>query len=336
VRVSALTIEHHKAGLFLPRLGLWLDAQRPRPGLVFVSHAHSDHIARHQEVILTDATARLMRLRLGGERVEHRLPFGEPREFNAGGVPFRLTLLPAGHILGSAMAFIEADGESLLYTGDFKLRPGLAAEPCELRPADTLVMETTFGRPNYVLPAEETVWDEIAAFCRAAFADHATPVLLCYSLGKSQEVLRGLELEGFIFALHEQTHRVTRLYEELGVRFPRHEKLDPAAARGKVILWPPGAKQSGALDDAGPLRRAVITGWALDSSCRYRYGVDAAFPISDHADFPGLLRAVESVAPRRVWTLHGFAAEFADALRQRGVDAYALSEPDQLTLALGR
>jgi len=334
--VSALAIEYHKGGLFLPNLGLWLDSHQPRQGPVFVSHAHSDHIARHKQVILTDTTARLMQLRLGGQRTEHVLPFGKAREFNLGKVPFRITLLPAGHILGSAMALIEADGETLLYTGDFKLRTGLAAESCKLRPAETLVMETTFGRPNYEFPPEERVWADVAGFCREAFDDGAAPVLLCYSLGKSQEVLRGLEREGFGFALHEQTWRVTRLYEKLGVCFPAHQKFNPAATGGKVILWPPGAMRSTALQGAGKLRRAVITGWALDSSCRYRYGVDAAFPISDHADYPDLLRTVEQVVPKKVWTVHGYASEFANALRQRGVDALALSEPDQLTLALGR
>ena len=332
---AALTIEYHKGGVFLPKLGLWLDPHLSQTGPVFVSHAHSDHIARHKEVILTAPTAQFMQLRLGPRRREHVLPFGEAREFHPGEVPFRITLLPAGHILGSAMAFIEADGESLLYTGDFKLKPGLAAEPCELRAADTLIMETTFGRPNYVFPPEEAVWAEVAGFCRQALAGNAMPVLLCYTLGKSQEILRGLASEDFEFVLHEQAWRVTRLYEEQGIHLPDYGRFDPGSARGKVIVWPPGAMRSPDLTGLGDLRRAVITGWALDTACRYRYGVDAAFPISDHADFPDLVRTVERVNPRQVWTLHGYASEFADVLRQRGVDATALSEPDQLTLPLG-
>ncbi len=330
-----MAIEYHKGGLFLPRLGLWLDPHEPRPGAVFVSHAHSDHIARHREVILSPPTARLLRLRLGGERREHVLPYGEAREFRPGAVPFRLTLLPAGHILGSAMAFIEAGNESLLYTGDFKLRPGLAAEPCELRTADILVMETTFGRSRYVFPPEATVWREVAQFCRAAMDDGVTPVLLAYSLGKSQEVLCGLADEGFEFVLHEQTHRITRLYQEMGRRFASCHKFEGQPVGERVVLWPPGALRTKLLTATRGLRCAIISGWALDSSCRYRFGVDAAFPISDHADYPGLLEAVQRVTPRKVWTVHGYAAEFADVLRRQGCDALALSEPDQLTLALG-
>jgi DNA ligase-1 len=333
--VSALAIEYHKGGLFLPKLGLWLDPHQAKTGAVFVSHAHSDHTARHGEVILSLPTARLMRLRLGGERQEHVVPFGETREFRLGAVPFRITLLPAGHVFGSAMAWIEADGETLLYTGDFKLRKGLAAEACELRPANTLVMETTFGRPNYVFPPDEVVWEEMGRFCREAFDDDATPVLLAYSLGKSQEVLRGLENEGFEFALHEQAYRITRAYEELGMRFPRYHRFGDESVVGKVVVWPLGAVRSKALHEMGELRRAVISGWALDASCRFRHGVEAAFPLSDHADYPDLLEAVKQVSPGKIWTVHGYASEFADVLRRQGYDALALSEPDQLSLALG-
>src|SRR6185436_6500394 len=112
--------------------------------------------------------------------------------FSDGEVPFQITALPAGHICGSAMALIETEGESLLYTGDFKLRPGLAAELCEPRPADILIMETTFGRPRYRIPAATSVWQQVHQFCRDTIAAGATPVLLGYSLGKSQEILRGL------------------------------------------------------------------------------------------------------------------------------------------------
>ena len=161
--MPALSIEFCRRGACLPQLGLWLDpSQAVRgPERVFVSHAHSDHTARHREVILTEATARLMKARIGGRRLEHVLPFGEPRRFEGDPVPFQITLLPAGHILGSAMALIEAEGESLLYTGDFKLRHSLSAGLCEPRPADVLVMETTFGRPQYRFPPDDAVWSEL-------------------------------------------------------------------------------------------------------------------------------------------------------------------------------
>src|SRR5579871_2726121 len=115
--MSALTIRYVGGGVFLPRLGLWLDPHTAQKGVerVFVSHAHSDHIGAHREVILTEATANLMKTRVSGSRREHRLALRERILFEGGATPFHITLLPAGHIYGSAMALIEAEGESLLY-----------------------------------------------------------------------------------------------------------------------------------------------------------------------------------------------------------------------------
>src|SRR2546428_1384408 len=89
------------------------------------------------------------------------------------------------------------------------------------------------------------------------------------------------------------------------------------------------------LRNLGPIRTAVLTGWAVDPNCRFRCQTDAAFPLSDHADFNELLELVKRVSPKQVFTLHGFAAEFAETLRHLGFDAQALSEEDQLALPLG-
>jgi Cft2 family RNA processing exonuclease len=360
--VSAFSLEYQSGGIHLPRLNLWLDPHRARSGNVFVSHAHADHIAAHREAIMTEPTAWLMRHRLGGKRIERIMPFGQTREFGSGtgGPPvssssesglsktpephgrdardttsFHLTLLPAGHILGSAMAFIEAAGESLLYTGDFKLRPGLAAERCEPRHADYLVMETTFGRPHYAFPPETDVWRELIAFCRTALAEGATPVLFAYSLGKTQELLAGLRDTQLPVALHKESAKLTRIYEHFGQTFPAYEVFDGANGNARVLIAPPQATRSVLFQQIERVRTAGITGWAMDSSCRFRSGTDATFPLSDHADFPSLIEFVKHVAPKKVFTLHGFAAEFARTLRELGFDARALSEQEQLDLPLG-
>ncbi|HMO64595.1 MAG TPA: MBL fold metallo-hydrolase, partial [Verrucomicrobiota bacterium] len=322
--------------VWLPRLGLWLDPHAPQAGpeRVFVSHAHSDHIGDHREVILSEVTARLMAARLPGERVEHRLAFGERREFAGPEGAWHVTLVPAGHIFGSAMAFLEAGGETLLYTGDFKLRPGLSAEPCAPRPADTLVMETTYGRPEYRFPPTADVMAGVVRFCREALDNDETPVLLGYSLGKSQEILRGLSDAGLPLALHPQVARLTRIYEECGQAFPPYGTAADADARGKVIIAPPGANLAALFRRLGPVRQAVLTGWAVNPGSAFRSRADAAFPLSDHADFPDLVEFVRRVAPRRVFTLHGFAADFAAHLRTLGYEAFALSESDQLELSI--
>src|SRR6266567_4137293 len=118
--VSVPQIEFINGNLHLPELNLWLDPHEPQADKVFVSHAHSDHIASHREIILSAPTAKLMRARLAGNWREHVMNFGEARRFENGETAFDLTLLPAGHIFGSAMALVLTEGVSLLYTGDFK------------------------------------------------------------------------------------------------------------------------------------------------------------------------------------------------------------------------
>ncbi len=334
-RVPALEFHYRDSGIYLPHLRVWLDPHRAKQELAFVSHAHSDHTARHREVILTAPTSRFMAARLGGQRTEHLLPFHERKTFRAeGGVEFAITLLPAGHIFGSAMSFIEAAGESLLYTGDFKLRPGRAAELCAPCHADALIMETTFGQPRYVFPPAEDVACDIVRFCHETLAENKTAVLHAYSLGKSQELLAMLHDTGLPLMLHHSVFSMTKLYEEFGHAFPPHENFNATRARGRVIVWPPNASAETLAPAAGPMRRAVITGWALDSGCKYQNRCDAAFPLSDHADYPDLIEFVHQVQPRRVHTLHGFAADFASTLRHLGIDARALSEDEQLELGL--
>jgi DNA ligase-1 len=334
--VSAFAIRFHRGGVYLPGLKLWLDPREPQAGAdrVFISHAHSDHTGLHREVILSKPTSKLMHARIEGAWQEHVLPFGETMEFAEPDNPFQITLLPAGHIFGSAMALIEAEGKSLLYTGDFKLRPGLSAEPCTPRAADILIMETTYGRPEYRFPETNEVLRGITRFCREALDNEETPVLLGYSLGKSQELLCGLSEAGLPIALHGAVHRLTKIYEQFGQKFPAHEKYESSSARGKVLVCPPQVVNTAMLRNLGPIRLAVLTGWAVDANCRYRYQTHAAFPLSDHADFADLLAMVRTVAPKQVYTLHGFAADFAQTLREQGFQAQALSEDEQLTLPL--
>jgi DNA ligase-1 len=326
----------HEGGIFLPALGLWLDPHFPQtgPDRVFVSHAHSDHIDAHREVILSGPTAKLMQARLPGARLEHIVPFREKRTFSHGSRNFDLTLLPAGHIFGSAMSLIEVSGKTLLYTGDFKLRRGLSAEPCEPQHADVLIMETTYGRAQYRFPPTADVIAGVVRFCKQALDNDETPVLLGYSLGKSQELLCSLGDAGLPIMLHGTVYKLTQIYEQFGHCFPPYEAYEAGKASGKVLLCPPSVAGSAMLRKIGRVRVAVLTGWAVDQGCRFRYGADAAFPLSDHADFPDLVEFVKQVQPSKVYTLHGFAADFAQCLRELGFDAQALSEEEQMSLPL--
>jgi len=320
----------HDRGIHLPREDIWLDPSGSRD-FAFISHAHSDHTGRHREVILTEATSLLMRERLGKPKgVEHIVGFRQPVRFR----DFEVELLPAGHVLGSAQCLIRTNTGTVLYTGDFRLRDGPCAEVLEHAQADILIMETTFGLPRYVFPPHDEVVGAIVQFCLSTIESGATPVLLAYSLGKAQEILAALTDTGLEAALHPSVWKMTRVYEHLGVRFPLYTQHSAEAlAANAVLICPPNARAS--FDHIPRRRVAMLSGWAIDPRTIYRMSVDAAFPLSDHADYPDLLRYVEMVNPSRVFTHHGFAKEFARDLRAKGIEAWTLGGTDQLELLLG-
>src|SRR5580698_1583515 len=258
-------------GIFLPELDLWLDPQEERD-TAFVSHAHSDHIGNHREVILSEITAKLMASRLPGERLEHSLPFQSPVQFRGASV----TLLPAGHIFGSAQIHIAMRGETLLYTGDFKLRQGRSAEAIQWLPADTLIMETTYGLPNYRFPPTEQVIAELTKFCLETLEENLVPILLGYSLGKAQELLAALNGTGFRILLHPSVYKMTKIYEGLRQPLPKYFLYDESETAGSVVICPPNANRTRLVQRIKNRRTAILTGWALNPATIHRYQCDAA------------------------------------------------------------
>jgi putative mRNA 3-end processing factor len=310
--------------------GLFLDARRRRP-CGFVSHAHTDHLGRHDRTLATAATAALARHRLGdrarGEVV--RLAYRTPFELGE----LTLELFPAGHVLGSAQIRVTPpSGPAVGYTGDLCLEPTATAERAEVMECDVLVLESTFGLPRYVFPPKEEVLAAVRRFVDEALDDGATPVLLGYSLGKAQEVLRHFGGLGYPCRAHPAIHAVNQVYEQQGVELPNVRELAPEGpGPGEVVVVPPQLARSAAMARVRRRRTAVLTGWALDGARWFR-GVDAAFPLSDHADFPSLVRYAKASGARRVLTLHGHAEPLARALRREGLHADPLAPDAQMEL----
>ncbi len=313
-------------GVHFPAAGLWLDPHEPRP-LAVVSHAHSDHVRRHRRTICTPATADLIRHRHGAVALQP-LDFGTPLRLGS----LRLTLHPAGHVLGSAQALVESGDTRLLYSGDLRLRPSAAAEVADVPEADVLVMETTFGRPRYVFPPEETVVEQMLTFCTRGFAAGQRPVLFAYSLGKAQEAIALLHRHGLSVAAHPSVLAINAIYRRHGADLPDCAAWDGPLAERSVIVCPPQARRNRLFAEERRFRFAVLTGWAMDSGARFRYRCDEAFPLSDHCGYDDLLRYVELTRAKTVHTLHGFSREFATELRRLGVEAFPVGESMQLPL----
>lgn len=331
-RRGVIEVSYQK-GLYLPELDLWLDP-RVAKRRAFVSHAHADHVARHESVLCSETTGVLLR---------HRYRMADARlETAAFHVPilrdgYRIRLLPAGHIAGSAMLHVTrlADGASLLYTGDFKTRRSRTAGNAVFLEAETLVMETTFGLPHYEFPHTPVVERAILDFVRESFAQDATPVLLGYSLGKAQEALALMAEHEIPALLHPAAAAMTRACREAGVEgLPEPHGFTGEVLPGHVIIAPPHALKTKLFTALLPKRTAMLSGWALHSGAKFRYRVDAVFPLSDHADHPGLMDCVRCVNPRRVFTVHGYAREFAAHLRATGIEAWSAAGGDQLEMDL--
>lgn len=321
-------VELRRGGLHLSGTPLWFDASR-KAELSFVSHAHSDHIARHERVIATAATLRLMEHRLGKLKGPLSVPYRRP--FQLG--PLWIELFPAGHVLGSAqIRVIREDGLRVVYTGDLNMAPALTAEPTEIAECDLLVTESTFGHPRYRFPPKEEVLSDVERWIAQVRARGELPVLLGYPLGKSQEVIRHLTDRGYAVRAHRSIHELCGLYEELGTSVGDVRRFEGTLHSEEVGFFPPHAVRGRALGHVGRVRTAVLTGWALDAGVARRYGADEAFCISDHADFPSLMAYAKATGAEEIVCVHGFAEELAQALRAEGLDARKVGALQQLDL----
>lgn len=306
-------------GAFVPAAKIALDSSAPGAACI-ISHAHGDHIPQDANHAYASAeTADLLAIRAPHITVT-RLPWREPtRVGNA-----IVTLLPSGHVLGGALTLLEYDNEALLYTADTKTTPSLTCAPAEFVEADILIVESTFGLPIYHWPDRAELRARISAFANACLAEGTTPVFLAYSLGKGQEMVRILGEAGIPTAVHGATWNLCATYAKHGVTFPQAHPYAAETVEGRALVVPPafrGHPMVTRLD----ARVALVSGWGLLSRARSERDADELIPLSDHADFPGLLDIVARVKPRRIYANHGYADVFAHILKKRGHDALPLA-----------
>ena len=307
-------------GLYIPELDLWLDSTRKKDRSV-ISHAHSDHTARHQRPIVTPNTLLLLRdyLKKADPIV---LPYGEPLEAST----YTVSLHPAGHCLGSAQTLVvsKTTGHRLLYTGDIKTKSSPTNEPAETVQADTLVIESTYGRPEYLFPSQEQTLATATRTLRAWLSRGERPVALGWRLGKAQEMLHHLLADGFEVVAESGIYQAVEAYREAGVEFSGSvSAYNGHWSDGTVALFPPG-KSVQSLREHRNMKTMELTGWAAsDTRHHWRRPADASLPFSDHADFNDLVAYVEAVNPSRVYTVYGFS-ELAAKLRSIGYPAVHL------------
>lgn len=290
-------------GILLPELKIGLDYSGNQADHIFISHAHADHMPRNRKlsVFATRPTAKFMSRRgFTGNVTE--LEFGESFETDNA----RITFYPAGHILGSAMTFIESDEGSVLYTGDYRTPPSPASEGFELPdvPVDQFITEATFSLPIYKWKSHEELGEQIRNFARKTLDDGYTPLFLAYNLGKAQELMWFLKDLNHPMQIHGAGFKLCDVYEEEGFPLDDYESYDRATCEGKILIAPSSAPETGFASNVKKIRTAYCSGWASSEARRTQLTADELIPISDHLDFFELLDLCEKLSPKKVWITH--------------------------------
>lgn len=310
-----------EAGLYCEVGDFHIDPTLKVPRAV-ITHAHGDHAHRGMGHYWAARPARdLMKSRIGREAPLSLLDYGERITLGKATV----SLHPAGHVLGSAQVRIEVDGEVWVVSGDYKRCPDPSCTPFEVVRCDTFVTEATFALPIYQWDAPAIVMQQVFDWWQQCRAEGKAAVLFCYALGKAQRLLA--ELTRFTddtVLLHSAMTPLVKAYRDAGVRLLPTEAVGSpprgTSFAGRLILAPPGASGTPWMRRFEPYETGFASGWMQTREGKHQRG----FALSDHTDWPGLIRTIEETGARRVLAMHGETATLIAHLRERGIDAAAL------------
>lgn len=307
-------------GLYCPAGDFYIDPWRPVARAV-ITHAHADHArVGHGDYLAAAPSEGVLRARLGDIRLQ-TLPYGE-RIVHHG---VTLSLHPAGHVLGSAQVRLEHRGEVWVASGDYKVGADPTCDAFEPVPCHVFITESTFGLPIYRWCPDDELFAGINDWwARNVLAGRAS-VLACYSFGKAQRVLAGVDASIGPIVVHGAVVPLNAAYRAAGVPLPEAvhvtEVKDRADLRRALVVCPPAAVASPWLRRFGDASTAFASGWMQVRGTRRRGGWDRGFALSDHADWPGLLAAIEATGAQRVIVTHGSGPVLARFLGEQGLRA---------------
>lgn len=315
-----------RAGLFCEQGGFYIDPWQ-RVDRAVVTHAHSDHARWGMGRYLCSAEGKgVLRERLGEDVAIDALAWGETVSMNG----VRVSLHPAGHILGSAQVRIEHQGRVEVVAGDYKTEADRTCTAFEPIRCHLFVTESTFGLPIYRWQPQDVIYAQINAWWQENRLAGRTSLLVGYALGKSQRLLAGLDPSiGPIF-LHGALTALTEEYRRQSVLLPAATPVSDAPKgtdwSGAMVLAPPSALGTPWLRRFGEVSTAYASGWMAIRGARRRRAVDRGFVLSDHVDWPSMLSAVEATGAETVWVTHGYTEAVARYLREEvGLNAMPLA-----------
>lgn len=307
-------------GLYCPAGDFYIDPWRPVDRAV-ITHAHADHArAGHGHYLAATPAEDVLRARLGNITLQ---PLDYGRSLIHNGVT--VSLHPAGHVLGSAQVRLEHGGQVWVASGDYKVAPDTTCDPFEPVKCDVFITESTFGLPIYRWQHDDDIFADINSWWQGNVAAGRASVLMCYSFGKAQRILSGIDASIGPVVVHGAVESLNRAYREAGVTLPATQSVDDvtdkADFRGALVLCPPGAAGGPWIKRFGEFSDAFASGWMQLRGARRRGGYDRGFVLSDHADWPGLLGAIGATGASRVIVTHGSIAVMVRYLREQGLQA---------------
>lgn len=312
-------------GLYCPDGDFFVDPWEPVPRAL-ITHAHGDHARPGSAAYLcTPATAALLRRRLGPDTSLQTTGYGE--RIRIGGID--VSFHPAGHVLGSAQIRLEGAGGVWIVAGDYKRAEDPTCAPFEPLHCDTFITESTFGLPIYRWDDTAVVMRDILAWWEGNGVAQKASVLFCYTLGKAQRLLVELaRLTDRPIFVHGMMLAMIDAYREAGVELPEVRPVIEKAGRakkvsfaGELVLAPLSARGTPWMRRLGTISDAFASGLMRVRGVRRQRGYDRGFVISDHADWPGLLRTVSETGASRVLATHGHAEPLARHLASQGLES---------------
>jgi len=308
-----------REGLYCVPGQFYIDPWRPVDRAV-ITHAHGDHSrSGHQHYLAAAPGVNIMKSRLGPIHIDG-LAYGEQVVHNG----VTVSLHPAGHVLGSAQVRMEYRGEVWVASGDYKIEPDSTCAGFEPVRCDTFITESTFGLPIYRWQPQQEVYDDINAWWRANAEAGRASVMQCYSFGKAQRILSGLDPDIGPIICHGAVQTLNQVYRDEGVYLPPTVMVQDVAKNAiatSMVIAPPSAAGSPWVKRFGDFSDAFASGWMQLRGARRRRGVDRGFVLSDHADWPGLMQAITATGAQRVIVTHGSIPVLVRWLQQQGLQA---------------
>ena len=311
-------------GLYCEAGDFYVDPWRPVKRAV-ITHGHSDH-ARWgcRQYLAADTNRHILPARLGSSAKIEFAPLRKPQRIG----PVNIQFVPAGHILGSAQVVIEHRGEIAVVSGDYKRQTDPTCLPFEPVRCHTFVTESTFGLPIYHWPDSKTVFADVNAWWRQNQRQGKASVLLAYALGKAQRLLAGIDATIGPIYTHGSVEKLNQAYRNSGASLPETtyaSNLDRGTDFGSsLIIAPPSTLGTPWIRRFGKISTGMASGWMTIRGTRRRRGMDRGFVLSDHVDWPSLLRTIQETEAENIWVTHGYSDVVVRHLRDQGLNATAL------------